>query len=958
MKRLLSILVLLCAAGASMGQTWILEHQKVFTSAATTNPATTNINTVDSGLTDEWNATPPSTTWAEVWYNEPGGVITVPVATGGSGYSTAPTVTLTPTYGSGSKNFAPAATANISGGAVTSVTITNAGWNIASCTASLSGGGYSVAATLGTPTISGSALRSAAGLLGYNNYGYEGWLLRAAPQLGSYEVQVGHLLESTGTIIIDGRINPTTNQAYSIYGYNNSGNWAFQLNYLNAYPTNSATTVHTWTTSIPYTVGHVYSCGASFTGSSPTSIIVQLNDDTSNSAGSLAYATRGTPSFTSSTVTDSSAGVQAANYLGTSAYVSQTSIEELDFYQPGGFSFGTNPIGLNQTVSEVITGTGTSWSSNPFASGFNANGTGATMGSVTVNSASSITTSFTTGSTAGTILLTDSTTGITNSLTVSPIVMAAPVVTATSRVGPATITATAAAQYAVFTGNCTYSVWRSTSANWPIASGSTATQIGTSYVTASSSTTPWTTVGVVDSSPPGGPAFYTIKVTDGAGQVAYSPSAYTSYSSNYSASKTWLLGLGHSLMAGSYDTNQQWCGPPIINVAGSGYTANTFYPLTISAPTGTQSVLNVQATGYVHSNASGTMDYAYLVNPGWGYATAPTITCAAPSSGTQATLQSGSGSTTAGPNGGWFLDALLDLGKWSNAAPNAISMGFGGAATQSFLPLNSQAVISINNGLVTLPYNHGLSSAATVTINYWTGSAAATLTGYVGSPSGTTFQLYTNVGLTTPSTFTLASGAWITATGLSNTNTTQPYLEMCFATWDANSVAASGNHDVIPIELDENDANGSVSAATFQANMAAIVAAIYSHYSSNLPTILFVGPVYNYNNVSPAPPAFNASDQAYNATYPAIITAFTKQNPSLQMGTIGQHLFDLSLQIGSTMYFSQFTNAHLSTYGYALVGGQVAMDILPYLGIPGAQYGIPNNNQNGGNGGMSLFYLL
>jgi hypothetical protein len=83
-----------------------------------------------------------------------GSLLTIAVATGGSGYATAPTVTVSAPDAQGTTVQATAV-ATISGGAVTAITITNISTNrgyVATPTVTLTGGGYSVPATVGAIT--------------------------------------------------------------------------------------------------------------------------------------------------------------------------------------------------------------------------------------------------------------------------------------------------------------------------------------------------------------------------------------------------------------------------------------------------------------------------------------------------------------------------------------------------------------------------------------------------------------------------------------------------------------------------------------------------------------------------------------------------------------------------------------------------------------------------------------
>lgn len=83
-----------------------------------------------------------------------GSLLTVAVAGGGSGYATAPTVTISAPDGQGTTVQATAV-ATVSGGAVTAITITNPTTNsgyVVAPTITLSGGGYTTAATVGAVT--------------------------------------------------------------------------------------------------------------------------------------------------------------------------------------------------------------------------------------------------------------------------------------------------------------------------------------------------------------------------------------------------------------------------------------------------------------------------------------------------------------------------------------------------------------------------------------------------------------------------------------------------------------------------------------------------------------------------------------------------------------------------------------------------------------------------------------
>lgn len=81
-----------------------------------------------------------------------GPILTVPVSAGGSGYTSAPTLNLSGT----SLGYGATSTVNISGGAVTSVTVTAGGhlYPISGVAGTFSGGGGS-GATVGTITVSG-----------------------------------------------------------------------------------------------------------------------------------------------------------------------------------------------------------------------------------------------------------------------------------------------------------------------------------------------------------------------------------------------------------------------------------------------------------------------------------------------------------------------------------------------------------------------------------------------------------------------------------------------------------------------------------------------------------------------------------------------------------------------------------------------------------------------------------
>ena len=76
----------------------------------------------------------------------------IPVISGGSGYSTAPTVIIAPPIAPG--GVQATATATVVGGSVVSISITNPGSGYTTTpVVSLSGGGFTSAATLGVPTL-------------------------------------------------------------------------------------------------------------------------------------------------------------------------------------------------------------------------------------------------------------------------------------------------------------------------------------------------------------------------------------------------------------------------------------------------------------------------------------------------------------------------------------------------------------------------------------------------------------------------------------------------------------------------------------------------------------------------------------------------------------------------------------------------------------------------------------
>ena len=419
-------------------------------------------------------------------------------------------------------------------------------------------------------------------------------------------------------------------------------------------------------------------------------------------------------------------------------------MEQIVQFQPLGITISPSQAGLNQNnLSLSLTGTGTTWSSG--ITTFTVTNTGSTNASKVSQSISfstSATLIINTGTMAGNVTISDGSSN-TATLTLSSIISPTLSVTSATHYGPSTVSFSGPAQFANFSSpGTTYSVWRSSTSNYP-ANGLAATQIGVAYTTTSSSATP---SSVTDLNPPPGPAFYVCEVVDSASQVAYSsqnPTAYT----NLNSPNTSLLIIGDSIAAGHNATVLvQWAAPPIVTNSGSGYTPNSIYPLTIGAPTGVSN-FNVQATGFAHANNNGIIDYAYLVNPGWGYINENLSTCtmAAPSSGTQATLQLGSGNATAGANGGWALELFYILQKWGYTNTQVYNSGFGGSATQAWVPINSQAVVGISSGLVTTSYPHALNNGVAVTINYLNGSITcyAKTSGYTSS----SFKLYADSGL-------------------------------------------------------------------------------------------------------------------------------------------------------------------------------------------------------------------
>lgn len=104
------------------------------------------------------------------------GLATIPVSSGGAGYTSAPTVTITHS-GDG---FGAKATATISAGAVTAITVTDPGrgYDGGTITVALSGGGFSSAATPGTATTATQT---------YSGFKY-------------YSVKIVHLSTSTAKI--------------------------------------------------------------------------------------------------------------------------------------------------------------------------------------------------------------------------------------------------------------------------------------------------------------------------------------------------------------------------------------------------------------------------------------------------------------------------------------------------------------------------------------------------------------------------------------------------------------------------------------------------------------------------------------------------------------------------------------------------------------------------------------
>jgi hypothetical protein len=519
-----------------MANVWVTEHNTTWSGFSRTNNPSTNINTLDGGAWTDAASQAGGT--GAIWLTFGSGVTLVPVTSGGA-YTVAPTgATLqAPTGSSSVSNFTWTAVPIVSGSSptitITGFTVSNAGENyIAVPTGPTITGGTNVTPPVfGTPVLGGNVAGSITTGLPYTFFGAQGFLYRAAAALNqgmkTYAFAwAGNLGISAAVRYNGSNTNPQAYVAFlqpgtngstpnvSLYYYSNyTGSAGIQTKLLNAVACTGVTTVY----------GHNYSVAVYATGASPTSLYVVVNDETANPGGAT---------FTSSTVTDGSAGTQTVGNVGTSVHNGSMQISQMTALQPA-FVISPNPVPLNNT-SQTVTCTFPTAVLTPGATSqwsLQANGTSASLTSQVNTSSTVATLVISTGGVVGSPTITDTASGQVVTLTIS--VMVAPTITSSITYGAPGSTPTLTFGGPIANGVPPYTVttYGSPNVNFNVSSATPDPSTDPSkrslnVQTISDSVT--TPSSFVDSSPTTGANFYTIYVVDSQGQGVASVNNITS----------------------------------------------------------------------------------------------------------------------------------------------------------------------------------------------------------------------------------------------------------------------------------------------------------------------------------------------------------------------------------------------------------------------------------------------
>lgn len=618
------------------------------------------------------------------WFTQPGGILSITVNTGGT-YTGTPTLTFPTPTGSGSQtNVKATGTAVMNGGltAMVSVNLTAPGINHStSDVPTPSGGGQVIAATFNAPTIENTVLAAVnGGVTGSNNFGANGYLLKPAAGLSqgvkAFGIYAGS--GSTGSITCGVRINPAAAQLYSSYiDWSNGLGSTPKVNiaYFNNYPTGSNTNIATGVscTGLTLTYGHVYSIFLTATGSSPTTLQATVKDETAATT------------FTSSTFTDSSAGVQAQpGFVGCGIWASRSQMEELTSYQLAGFSPTPSIVPLgNTTQSIALTNTGAAWPFNSTTNfTFNANGTSAMLVSqLTSSDGLTATLVVSTGSAIGSPIITDVSSSLTSSFAIAAMIAPAARSTILSLTSSgATITSPT---YATI-GNATftYKIYRGFTPNFAYTDAGTVLVSTQSGVASSVVPTP-----VVDTGASPGLTWWAWVVTDSTGQTVQGPNF--GYYVPRAPPGFVRVGFGGDSLTVGHDaiTLIQQVVTPGVLTQGSGQTNGT-YPLVFTGGSG------YGAAGFAVVSG-GLLTYAYFTNHGWGFTSEssnlPTITYTG-AGGTPGTISCNSnavgylGSASANTGGGLVIICQKAL-QTLYTFPNIIcdNQGRGGSATSGWI---------------------------------------------------------------------------------------------------------------------------------------------------------------------------------------------------------------------------------------------------------------------------------
>lgn len=667
-----------------------------------------------------------------------------------------------------------------------------------------------------------------------------------------------------------------------------------------------------------YIIGHLYRMRVSAVnaGTTTCTVIATITDMT---AGGDIDTQTGTLN-TATTYAD----VASAGQLGLAKGNTQNIFTKVITYNVAGLVTSPDNVDLNQTGVVINVSDGAAdWVTNP--PNFVASGTDASVTSWNVLTLNTATVTLSTGTIAGTIILTntvDSDFGqITANAQVSP--------DATIDISTLTSSgATIAASGPPTNGNANYQcqIYRSPNSAFVYNDGS-ATLIHT-QTGIGASTTP---TSFVDTTAPTGVSFYRWVTTDSTGQITSGGQAGIYVPVAYSIN---IGFIGDSITNGHAATTYiQWLNTVGILTKGSGQTDGT-YDLTFTGGGGTSGAGKLIISG-------GLAKYAYITNPGYGYTSetvVPTVSFTG-GGGTPATLSMlNSASFIYGPAGnigGGYPLVVQNVLRMDYGYKNlrSIDCGENGTATSSWLPHGAVRITNATNAspiVITTANAHGMTSGQQYEINTVGGNTAANGTWYVNVVNSATFSLYQNAGLSVPVS---GNGAYTSSTGIAigpgaTTGALGYNLEAAISTF-----GSSVNTPYISIMLGANDANGLVTQAVYQQQLTGIV---YKLSQSGYKSVLNY-PLY-WETASSEDK--NLLLQQYATAVNNIIAAY----PS-------SAFLGLTIGYGEFLNYPQFfaDGLHPNDAGYGVLGGALASILASYIGLNSSVGGVTISDVKIGN---------